>query len=209
MLEALLELAAVDQAGERVVAREIDHLALHAAELGDVLEHEDAAGGPPLAVLDGGDGVADGELPAVAPHQHGVAGVLDDPPLGEAALDGVGQRLARRLVDDAEDPRHRLAAGLGDAPAGEPLGHRVEVVDDAGGVGADDAVADRGEGDLGELLLLGERLLGELALDLGGGAGGEDLEDGDRGRSSPSRRVLITAMCPSGRLARSNSGTAM
>ena len=42
-LQADLELAAVDQAGQRVVAREVDHLALHAAELGDVLEHQDGA----------------------------------------------------------------------------------------------------------------------------------------------------------------------
>ena len=95
VLEALLELPAVDQAGERVVAREVDHLALHAAELGDVLEDQDAAGGAPLAVLDRRHRVADGELPAVAPHQHRVAGVLDHPPLGEAALDGVGQRPCR------------------------------------------------------------------------------------------------------------------
>ena len=101
-------------------------------------------------------------------------------PSAQAALDGVGQRLAGRLVDDVEDPGHRLAAGLGDGPAGQPLGDRVQVVDDARGVGADDAVADRGEGHLRELLLLGEGLLGELALDLGGGAGGEDLEDGHR-----------------------------
>ena len=188
VLEALLELAAVDQAGERVVAGEIDHLALHAAELGDVLEHQDAAGGAPLAVLDRRDGVADGELPAVAPHQHRVAGVLDHPPLGEAALDGVGERLAGPLVDDVEDAGHRLAAGLVGAPAGQPLGDRVEVVDEAGGVGADDAVADRGEGHLGELLLLGERLLGELALDLGGGAGGEDLEDRQRRHVVADRR---------------------
>ena len=113
MLEALLELPAVDQAGQGIVAREIDHLALHAAELGDVLEHQDAAGDAALAVLDGRHGVADGELPAVAPHQHGVASVLDDPALGQAALDGVGHRLAGALVDDVEDPRHRLAAGLG------------------------------------------------------------------------------------------------
>jgi len=38
--------------------------------------------------------------------------VLDHPPLGEAALDGVGQRLAGALVDDVEDARQGLAAGL-------------------------------------------------------------------------------------------------
>ncbi len=170
------------------MAREVDHLALHAAHLGDVLEHQDAAGGAPLAVLDRGDGVADGELPAVAPHQHGVARVLDDPPLGEAALDGVGQRLAVALVDDVEDARHRQPAGLAEVPPRQPLGDRVEIVDDAGGVGAHDAVADRGEGHLRQLLLLGERVLGELALDLGGGAGGEDLEDRQRRHVLADRR---------------------
>ena len=42
VLEAPLELAAVDQAGQRIVPREIDHLALHAPEQGHVLEDEDA-----------------------------------------------------------------------------------------------------------------------------------------------------------------------
>src|SRR6185312_13097711 len=181
-LETLLELPAVDQAGERVVAGEVDHLPLQAPELGDVLEDEDAAGGVALAVLNRSHGIAQGELLAVAAHQHRVAAVLGDPPLEEAALDGVVQRLAGRLVDDVENQGHGLAAGFLQSPAGETLGHGVEVVDHAQAVGTDDAVTDRGEGHLRQLLLLCQGLLGEAALDLGGGAGGEDLEDGDGGQ---------------------------
>ena len=135
------------------------------------------AGDPPLAVADRRHRVADGGLAAVAADEQRVAGELHDLPFPQAALDQVGQRPAGGLVDHVEDGEDRLAAGLGGAPAGQPLGDRVQVVDDPGGVGADDAVADRGEGHLGALLLLGEGLLGELALDLGAGAGGEDLED--------------------------------
>ena len=51
-----------------------------------------------------------------------------------------------------------------EAPAGERLGHRVDVVDDALGVGGDDAVADALQRDLRALLLAEQRLLVELAL---------------------------------------------
>ena len=96
VLQALLELAAVDQAGERVVAREVDHLALHAAELGDVLEHQDGADRAPWRSWIGATESRMANSRPSRRDQHGVARELDDPPFGQAALDRVGQRLAGR-----------------------------------------------------------------------------------------------------------------
>src|ERR1700694_4016983 len=51
-----------------------------------------------------------------------------------------------------------------ETPAGQLLGHRVDVVDGRVGIGGDDAVADRLQRDLRALLLAEQRLLVELAL---------------------------------------------
>ena len=56
--------------------------------------------------------------------------------------DGILHRLAGRLVDDAEDFFERPAVGLGLAPAGELLRHRIHHLDPAIGVAGDDPVAD-------------------------------------------------------------------
>src|SRR6202035_1449014 len=88
----------------------------------------------------------------------------------------ISERLPRQLVAELED----LAAGSPEAAArvaaGQPLGRRVDVVDAARGVGADDPVADRGQGDLGALLLpvQGLRRLLELGDVQGDGEAADD-----------------------------------
>ncbi len=139
-------------------------LALHLAQLGDVLEGEHGADGPALAVDDRRGRIAHRDRVAVARLQHPLARELDVAPLGETPRHRVEQHGVGVGVDDLEDVAQVLAVGLVDRPAGQPLGGRVHVVDHAAHVGADDAVADRGERDLGALLLLEQRLLGELAV---------------------------------------------
>ena len=107
-----------------------------------------------------------------------------DHPLLQAAGDRSASGWRGDLVDHPED----LGDGAADRrlrpPAGQPLGHRVEVVDRPFRVGAHDAVADRGEGHLGALLLAGERLLGLLAL---GDVDRDPDAAGDLARLAPQR----------------------
>ena len=161
--QADLELAPVDEAGQRVVAREVDHLALHAAQLSDVLEDQDGADQLALPVADGSRRVAHGEFPPVEADEESVPGRFDDAPLLEAALDRIGEGPPGHLVDDLEDLGDRRPAGALGGPAGQPLGHRVDVVDEAVGIAPYHPVPDRGEGDLGALLFPVEGLLGVLS----------------------------------------------
>ena len=147
------------------MAREIDHLALHAAELGDVLEHHDGAQGrrrrgrrwaPPNRAR---------STPCrPAQSSRACPGDSTTRPSSRQRRHGIGQRLAGDLVHDLEDLGHRAA----DAPS-RPSSRSAARPPGSGSrsalrVGADDAVADRGQGHLGALLLAVEGLLGLLAL---------------------------------------------
>ena len=72
--EPRVELAPVDEPGERVVARLVGQRALQAPFLGDVAEHDDRADGRALAVADRRRGFLDREFLAAAIHQHVVIG---------------------------------------------------------------------------------------------------------------------------------------
>src|SRR5690606_4699845 len=77
----------------------------------------------------------------------------------------VGPRGPRRsgdLVDDAVDRLEGSADDLGEGEPGEPFGRRIEIPDQTFAVDPDHAVADRGQGDLGLLLLLVEGLFDQL-----------------------------------------------
>ena len=66
----------------------------------------------------------------------------DDAPLPQDLGHGTFHRLVRLLVEDVKHRLQRLPLGLGLAPAGEFLGHRVHPAYLAVGIGGDDAVAD-------------------------------------------------------------------
>ena len=104
-------------------------------------------------------------------------------PSRRARQGGVLGRLAGVLVDDAEDLRQGLPRGLGLGPPGQGLGHPVEVGHPALGVGADDRVADAGEGDPQPLPLGGELPLGLLA--------GEEDGPGVLERDGPEPPLLV------------------
>ena len=67
-VELLLEAAAVEQPGQRVVVGEVLQLALEALALGDVDDLADAVGGPAGLVGDGGDGHQHPDEMAVGVH---------------------------------------------------------------------------------------------------------------------------------------------
>jgi hypothetical protein len=160
LLEKVLELAAVDQAGERVVAGVPGELLGEEARAGHVPEHQHRADHAALAVADRRRRVLDDELLAVLADQQRVSA---------AGQRGIGllrraaarrDRLARLLVDDVEDPVQRLALRGCRLPAGHLLGDRIEVADPATGVGGDHGVADRVQGHLGQFLFVEQRALG-------------------------------------------------
>src|SRR6185295_2220908 len=152
-VDQLFELAPVDQSGELVVAREVGHLALHPANPGDVLEHQDGAANGARGVADRGHRILDGELDAIAANQGRAARQLDHPSFRETGRDRIETDRPAPLVHQLENPQRRLALRLDRGPPGEMLGDRIEIIDAAFRIGADHAVADRGEGDLGALPL--------------------------------------------------------
>ena len=101
----------------------------------------------------------------------------------------VVDRLARVLVDDAEDLVERAAGGVVARPAGEALGDGVQRHDPGGGVGHDHAVADRLQR-RAQPLGLEAMLLTRAAQRVGAGAdqpagGGEDQDADDVDRLEP------------------------
>ena len=150
LAEAALELAAVDEAGERVVARLVGHLLRQAAQLAHVVQHHrdavDVAGGP----ADRRGRCLHAELVAgrardedrAAAEVHAVAG-------GEALLHGIRDRATVVLVDEADHRAEGLADRLLAAHAGQRLRGLVQVFDDAVRVGRHDALAERVERQLG------------------------------------------------------------
>ena len=102
-LSAILELAAVDEAGQRVVARLIGQRALQPAFLAHVVEHHDGADEPAAAVADRRRGVLDRDLLAAAVDEHDCSAIVDHAPFAQAARrPGSSNGCARRLVDEAE-----------------------------------------------------------------------------------------------------------
>ena len=154
--QPVVELAAVDQAGQRVVRGAVGHLAAQAALLADIVEHQHHPQHPALRVADGRGRILDAVLAAVAGHQHRVVGQAHDLALGQAGGHRVGRRLAGVLVQDVEHLGQWQAMRLTGLPAGHALGHRVHPVHPALVVGGDDRITNRLEGDAKQLVLLGQ-----------------------------------------------------
>jgi len=153
----VLEFAAIHEAGEHIVTRVVRKPPIELARLAHVVEHQHAAGHGAAAVPDRGGRAFDVDFVAVAAdEQHGPHG-LD----GARAADGHGQRIFQRfagfLVESAEDLFDRPPLTILEAPSRERLGNRIQIVDDALGIGGDDAVADALQRDLRALLLAEQR----------------------------------------------------
>ena len=146
------------------MARVVGELAVQLAALAHVVEHQHAARDRARAVADRRGGALDVHLVAVALDQQRRPHRLDRAAAADRDRQRVLERLAGLLVEAAEDVVDGPALRLLEAPAGELLGDRVEVLDDQRGVGGDHAVADRLQRDLRALLLLEQRVLVELAL---------------------------------------------
>jgi hypothetical protein len=166
-LEVPIECLAVEQAGQLVVSGLVGELEAEQAPVAHVLEDDHGAHDAAVQVADRGAGALDGVAAAVAALQGETLGQPEVDPFLETAMDQGVHGLAARLVGQAEDLGQRPGQGLGLAPAGELLSHRVHVLDVPIGVGGEDAVADGGQGDLGQLLL-GEQLRHLVLVGAGG-----------------------------------------
>ena len=79
-------------------------------------------------------------------------------------MTGLSPAFARPLVDHRQNAADELRLRLAVLPPGQALGDRIHVVDPALGVGGDDRIADRLQGDLRALLGLEHRGLRLFAL---------------------------------------------
>ena len=125
----------------------VDLVPLDAPLRGDVAEDQDAAGDAGRARPDRRGAVVDRTLGAVPADEHGVVRQADDDALAQRPRRRVLDRLARLLVDDPEHRVERLAERLVLRPAGQRLGHCVQVGDAAVDVGGDDRIADAAQRD--------------------------------------------------------------
>ena len=117
-VETALELAAVHEAGERVVGRLVRHLPVQAAQLGDVVQQDDRANELAVVIAQRRRGELDGALlPRGLAEQHRAATQIVRLPLPPpiASLTGSRQQLAVVLVDRAR--RSPRAAGRSPATA--------------------------------------------------------------------------------------------
>ena len=158
--EAMLELAAVGKAGERVVTRLMRQLRREAAVVGDVVEHEHRADDRAVAIADRRGGRVDVDGRAVTPHEDRVAAPLDRRCLAQQRRHRVDADAAPpvRVLDESGTP---LPSGspiaVVAAPAGQRLRRRIQGLDAAVEVGGDHALRDRPERDL-RAIALGEQL---------------------------------------------------
>ena len=163
-LHPALELAPVDETGQHVVTGVIGQAPVQLARLADVVEDEHAAGYGAAAVTDRGGCAVYVEFVAVAADQQHRSDRLDRAGAADRHRQRVLERLAGFLMEAAEHLLDRAPLAVLEPPAGQRLGDRVDVVDDAAGIGRDDAVADALQRDLRAFLLAEQRLLVELAV---------------------------------------------
>ena len=162
-LETLLELAAVDELGQHVVAGRIAQAPVQLARLADVVKHEHAARDAAERIADRRRRALDVELVAVATDQQRGPHGLDGAVAAHRDADGVLDRLARLLVEAAEDLVDGAADGVVEPPTRELGRHGIQILHARLGVRRHDAVADRLQRDLRALLLAEQRFLVELA----------------------------------------------
>ena len=162
LFQTVLECTAIEQAGKRIVARLIGHLACEPAQLGDVMENQHHTGDIRARVQYRGCVDLDGKMLVAEPVQEQqVAGQSDALAFFEAVTRGVGWCLQGLFIDDIEDLEDWLAACILKLPAGGLFGHGIHVLDMAFQIGRNDAVSDGAESYLGAFFLLLQRLPGE------------------------------------------------
>ena len=162
--QAILEFAAIDQAGENVMAGVITQTPIQLTGLADIVEHQYPAGHLALAVLDRRSRALNIEFVAVAPYEQRRSHRLDRslPPNGHGQR--VFQRFAGLFMEAAENFVYRSPNGVVKLPAAQLLRDRVEILDEAGGIRGNDSVADRPQCNLCPFFLPEQGFFIKLAL---------------------------------------------
>ena len=127
------------------------------------MEHQHAAGHRARAVADRRRGALDIQLIAVAADQQHRAHALDRSRAANRNAQRILERLAGFFVEGAVDLFDGPAHGVFEAPAGELLGHGIDVVHRGVRIRRDHAVTDGLQRDLRAFLLAEQRFFVELA----------------------------------------------
>ncbi len=115
LVEAVLELAPVHEARQRIVRRLVRHLSMQAAQLGDVVQQDDRANELVVSSRNGDAASSMARsspevLPSSTARRLRLCGVPSPPPT--ASLHRIGEQLAVVLVDQADDVLERPAQRL-------------------------------------------------------------------------------------------------
>ena len=146
LLQAPLELAAIDQARQRVVARLVGHLLGKPAQVADVPQRDDRAGHLPRCVTQRSDRELDRPLGVAAVRdQHAATPEVQAGPGREALPDRVAQALASAVVGQLQHLEQRVAENLRRGTADQLGGDLVRVDDPALQVRRHHALAQRVE----------------------------------------------------------------
>ena len=128
-LQAIFKFTPIDQTREQIVTCVVTQAPVQLARFGDIVEYQHAAGGAGSAVADRRRRALDIEFIAVAPDQQHRPHRLNGARATNRHSQWIFQRFAGLFVESAENLLHGFAHGVLKPPAGEILGHWVDVVD--------------------------------------------------------------------------------
>src|ERR1700683_123907 len=136
----------------------MSHLARHSPRHADIVKYHDRTCHCPATIVNGGGGILDSGLDAVASNQHAVWRQRYNFVVSYRLRSGVLHDLARRAIDDLQDVLKRMTCRFVLRPTCQVFSDSIEIGDPTGNVGAHDCVPDRVECDLGALPFLKQRL---------------------------------------------------
>ena len=144
LLQPALELAAIDESRERVVARLIGHLTRETAQIAHVAQRDHRPGNVSLVVAHRRDRELDRALAvAVGRDQHAATADVDAGAGRERLAHRVAERLAVRLVDEIHHLAERVTDRVRHRLAEQRLAGAIDVHDAAVDVGRQHALGQR------------------------------------------------------------------
>ena len=151
--EPALELEPVDQPGQRVVGGLVGDLLRDAPLLGHVMQYQHDAGDAAVVVAQRGSRGIDEQFSAVAALEQMLVAEFHQRVAQQALADQIERPGTLHFMRDVAQVAERAAEHLRRLHAEQRLGHRVQVLDEALGIGRDHCITDRGQRDLDAPLL--------------------------------------------------------
>jgi hypothetical protein len=140
----------------------IREFAIELAAFADIVKHQHAAGHRPGAVADGRGTAFDVQLVAVATDQQCGPYRLDGMRAANGHRQWIFQRLAGFFVKAAEYLINGTPHGVLDTPAGQGLGHRIQILHLTVCIGGNHTIANRLQRDLRRFLFAKQGLFIEF-----------------------------------------------